>query len=82
MVSTEVVVIEASIKLKQPPLDRNRWIDESPINRWLIDNVGANARFRDQVDESRPWHVEHNFGYLEYSFARGRDATAFALRWA
>jgi len=61
-------MIEATVRLTQPPFQRNRWIDESPINVWLINNVGANARFRDQVDESRPWHVEHNFGYLEYLF--------------
>ena len=81
MVYVEVVVIEATVRLNHPK-QRNRWVDESPINVWLINNVGTYARFRDQVDESHPWHVDHQHGYLEYSFARGRDATAFSLRWA
>lgn len=73
-------MIVARVRLNHPPVP-NRWIDESPINRWLVDNVGTNARFRDLVDESRPWHVEHEMNYLVYSFAREHDATMFALKF-
>ena len=73
-------MIVARVRLNHPPVP-NRWVDESPINRWLIDNVGTNARFRDLVDESRPWHVEHEHDYLVYSFAREHDAVMFALKF-
>jgi len=74
-------MIVASIKLMHPS-QRNRWIDESPINIWLLANVGVHARYRDLVDEDRPWHVDHERDSLVYHFAREQDATAFALRWA
>lgn len=73
-------MITATIRLHHPK-ERNRWINESPINVWLLANVGVHARFRDQVDNDRPWHVDHERDYLEYHFARGKDATAFVLRW-
>ena len=73
-------MIAATVRLDHPK-QRNRWIDESPINIWLLANVGVHARFRDQVDNDRPWHVDHERGYLEYHFAREQDATLFALRW-
>ena len=83
MVYVEVVVIEATVRLNQPKMIGVpiKYIDESPIHIWLLANVGVHARFRDQVDESYPWHVDHEHGYLLYHFARGKDATAFALRW-
>lgn len=74
-------MIVASVKLMHPPT-RNKWIDESPINIWLLANVGVHARFRDLVDESRPWHVDHERDYLVYHFAREQDATAFALKFS
>lgn len=74
-------MIVARVRLYHPK-QRNRWIDESPINVWLLANVGVHAQFRDLVDQSRPWHVDHEQDYLEYHFAREQDATAFALRWA
>lgn len=74
-------MITASVKLYHPPY-RNQWIDESPINVWLLANVGVHARYRDLVDESRPWHVDHERDYLVYHFAREHDATMFALKWA
>lgn len=74
-------MIQASVRLNHPPF-RNRWIDESPINVWLLSNVGTHAKFRDQVSEEHPWHVDHNFGYLEYHFARKEDAVLFTLTWA
>lgn len=73
-------MISASVKLYHPQ-QRNRWIDESPINVWLLANVGVHARFRDSVTEQQPWHVDHYTDYLEYHFAREQDATMFALRW-
>lgn len=63
------------------PTRRNKWIDESPINRWLVDNVGVHAQSRGLVDESHPWYVIHEQHYLEYHFAREQDATMFALRF-
>lgn len=60
----------------------NRWIDESPINVWLLANVGTHARFRDSVTEEQPWHVDHEHDYLEYHFAREQDAVMFRLKWA
>ena len=74
-------MIAASIKLIEPK-DPNRFIDESPINVWLINHVGKHARFRDEVSEERPWHVDHGFRYLLYSFAREKDAVMFSLRWS
>lgn len=73
-------MISASVRLYHPS-QHNRWIDESPINVWLINHVGQHARFRDLVDESRPWHVDHERDYLEYHFAREQDAVVFALKW-
>lgn len=74
-------MIRAKVRLYHPQ-QHNRWIDESPINVWLLTNVGVHAQFRDQVDESRPWHVDHERDYLEYHFAREQDAMMFKLRWA
>lgn len=73
-------MISTRVRLYHPPF-RNQWIDESPINVWLLANVGVHARFRDQVDEDRPWHVDHEKDYLEYHFAREQDAVMFALKW-
>lgn len=73
-------MIMASVKLTQPQT-KNKWIDESPINGWLNEKVGAYARYRDLVDDTRPWHVEHTANELIYSFAREKDALMFALRW-
>ena len=74
-------MIAASVKLNHP-LEENRWIDESPINVWLLNNVGSHARFRDSVTEEYPWHVDHERDYLVYHFAREKDAVMFSLRWA
>jgi hypothetical protein len=74
-------MILSSVRLDQPKF-RNRWIDESPINEWLLASVGAHAPTMDTVSESRPWRVEHNFGYLVYHFAKEEDAVMFALRWS
>lgn len=73
-------MIQAKVRLMHPK-KRNRWVDESPINIWLLANVGTHARFRDSVTEQQPWHVDHEHDYLEYHFAREQDAVAFALRW-
>jgi hypothetical protein len=74
-------VIVASVRLKEPE-NQFKFIDEGPINVWLLANVGVHARFKDLVDEERPWHVEHNFREIVYHFAREQDATLFALRWS
>jgi len=74
-------MISASVRLYHPT-GVNKWIDESPINVWLLANVGNHARFRDLVDESRPWHVDHEHDYLEYHFARKHDAVWFRLKWS
>lgn len=74
-------MIVASVRLYHPP-QPNKWVDESPINRWLVDNVGVYARFRDCVDEDRPWTVDHERDYVEYHFAREHDAAMFALKWS
>lgn len=73
-------MISASVRLYHPP-QVNRWIDESPINEWLLANVGVRAKFRDLVDEDRPWHVDHYTDFLMYHFAREEDALMFKLRW-
>lgn len=73
-------MISASVKLYHPR-QHNRWIDESPINVWLLANVGIHAKFRDHVTEVRPWHVDHERDYLVYHFAREQDAVMFSLRW-
>ena len=73
-------MISSSIRLNwaQPP---NRFVDEGPINEWLLANVGTHAPTMDTVSEDRPWRVEHRYGYLEYHFARESDAVMFSLRW-
>ena len=73
-------MIQASVKLYHPPF-RNRWIDESPINEWLLANVGYHSAFKGAVHELRPWYVEHEKDYLVYHFARKEDAVMFSLRW-
>lgn len=73
-------MIVATVRLTQPQT-KNKWIDESPINEWLNSHVGSYAKFRDLVDESRPWHVEHTAKELIYSFSCEKDAIMFALRW-
>lgn len=73
-------MIVSTVRLPHP-IQKNRWIDESPINRWLVDNVGTHAQFRDLVDDDRPWHVDHEQHYLEYHFAREQDAVLFALKF-
>lgn len=74
-------MIMASVKLYHQR-QANKWVDESPINVWLINYVGMHARFRDCVDENRPWTVDHERDYLVYHFAREEDAVLFALRWS
>lgn len=74
-------MIEATVKLKHPNPGW-KFVDESPINIWLLANVGTHAKFRDSVTEQNPWHVSHSLAYLEYSFAREQDAMMFALRWS
>ena len=73
-------MISASIKLHHPK-QINRWIDESPINVWLLANVGHHARVGESVTELHPWRVEHHREYLVYHFAREQDAVLFALKW-
>ncbi len=74
-------MIQASVRLNQPTTPF-KYINESPINEWLLANVGQCAKFRDSVTEEHPWHVDHRFGYLVYSFAREKDAVWFSLRWS
>ena len=74
-------MIFASVRLKHPKPGW-KFIDPSPINVWLIDNVGKWTRYRDCVTEEFPWSVASEYGYLEYYFAREKDAVMFALRWA
>ena len=73
-------MIAASVRLYHPQRV-NRWIDESPINVWLLANVGHHARLGQGVTQLYPWSVEHHRDYLVYNFAREADAVMFALRW-
>ena len=73
-------MIAASVRLYHPRRT-NRWIDESPINVWLLANVGHHARSGQGVTQLYPWSVEHLRDYLVYNFAREADATMFVLRW-
>jgi hypothetical protein len=75
------MMICASVKLYHPPY-RNQWIDESPINVWLLANVGQHAKLGEGVTQLYPWKVEHHRDYLVYHFAREQDATMFALKFA
>ena len=74
-------MIQASVRLNHPPFP-NRWIDESPINEWLVANVGTGESFRNRRVKQHPWYVEHCNGYLEYYFVRKEDAVMFSLRWS
>ena len=74
-------MIVASVRLKESEI-LFKFIDEGPINVWLLANVGVQARFKDLVDEERPWNVEHKFQDIVYHFAREQDAVLFALRWS
>lgn len=73
-------MIQASVRLYHPQ-QFNRWIDESPINEWLLDNVGQGESFRNHRVKPRFWYVEHCEDYLEYYFVRKEDAVMFSLRW-
>ena len=72
-----------TVSLYHPAPERNRWIDESPINQWLTTNVGmcANLRWDEKISESLPWAVAHYPSRLAYHFYREKDAVWFALRW-
>lgn len=74
-------MIAAAVKLYHPKPGW-KFIDEGPINVWLLANVGNHARDRDSVTDQRPWHVGHFLRYVEYSFAREQDAVMFALKWS
>lgn len=74
-------MIAASVRLYHPH-QRNRWIDESPINVWLLTNVGTGESFRNRRVKQHPWYVEHCENYLEYYFIRKEDAVMFSLRWS
>ena len=74
-------MILASIRLSWPK-PPNMFIDEGPITKWLLNNVGQHAPAPDTVAEDRPWCVVHRYGYLEYHFAREQDAVMFSLRWS
>lgn len=74
-------MIAASVRLYHPP-QRNRWIDESPINVWLLANVGHHSRVGEGVTQLYPWSVEHHQDYLVYHFSREQDAVMFKLRWS
>lgn len=62
----------------------NQWVDESPINQWLVANVGISdsLAWADPLSPSQPWQVEHYPSRLVYYFYRDKDAIMFALRWA
>lgn len=74
-------MIQASVRLNHPPF-RFKWIDESPINEWLVANVGIGESFRNHKVKQHPWYVEHREGYLLYHFVRKEDAVMFSLRWS
>lgn len=74
-------MIKASVKLNHPPF-RNQWIDESPINVWLVANIGTGESFRNRRVKEHLWYVEHEKDCLIYHFARKEDAVMFALRWS
>ena len=74
-------MIAAQIQLLDPQPGW-KFRDESPINVWLLEHVGPNASRLSLLNEQRPWHVDHQFGGLQYSFAREQDAVLFALRWS
>jgi len=74
-------MIQASVRLYHPA-QANRWIDESPINAWLLTNVGHHARVGEGVTQLYPWGVEHHKDYLVYHFAREQDAVMFRLKWS
>jgi hypothetical protein len=70
-----------SIILKQPKFG---YINTSPINQWLISNVGQCAFVKrgGVIDEDTPWDCSFSRDEIEFFFAREKDATMFALRWA
>ena len=85
MVYVEVVIVMHSIhtiSLYHP--GPNRWVDESPINQWLLANVGmcADPDWDEPVSSAKPWAVEHYPNRLAYHFYREKDAMWFALRWS
>lgn len=55
---------------------------EFQVEDWLFANLGNPAEFRDQVDEKNAWCVTSQWKQNIYHFAREKDATLFALRWA
>ena len=74
MIAAEVTLLLANIeKVVQT---------EDVINVWLLDNIGALAEHRDQVDEERPWCVTSRWAENIYHYAQESDATLFKLRWA
>ena len=49
---------------------------------WCIEHFGTEARFKDHVDDDRPWLTEYSLGgYWWWYFAKKEYATLFVLRW-
>lgn len=76
MVLTKMAMI--SVRLNHPPL---RWINESPINEWLVSNIGIGESFRNHKVKPSSWYVAHHEECLVYYFIREKDAVMFSLRW-
>lgn len=70
----------STVRLYHPPY-RNCWIDESPINEWLVANIGIGESFRNSVHKQHRWYVDHKKDCLIYYFVCEKDAMRFALRW-
>lgn len=75
-------MIAASVRLYHPAPELTKFIDEKPITRWLLDNVGDFIRYTDYVAKEWSWCVQHEDYYIDYYFAREEDAVMFALRWS
>jgi hypothetical protein len=49
---------------------------------WCFEHFGSEARFKDQVDDDRPWLTEYALGgHWWWYFAKKEYATLFVLRW-
>ncbi len=73
-------MIQAEVTLLLADIERVVQTEEV-IDLWLLDNIGALAPHRDQVDDEHPWCVTRRWAENIYHFARESDATLFKLRW-
>jgi hypothetical protein len=56
-------------------------VDQTPMEEWCSEMIGAQAQFRDHVSDEYPWTYSFMGGKTIWHFAKEEYATMFRLRW-